>query len=235
MLWQNIKTLIQPTSVPLPAPFGELFAVAIPGADTSWLIGPYARLTKLATALRTDEDLWEMLTQLGVRIGLRKTDTPSMEERQIRFGKTVKRVADERAIAKMRTLQNAKSALGQADAPSRRNDREKNVASFWKTQTPDSHHIVEYNNLRDIRESQQDKKGSGEMDHAQLPAVLLSAEFHKCYLTVFLKKIRRMEEARLRQLMPGTYHSLYVEQSDLFEPLWRISKVILKEAGMAVA
>ena len=234
MLWQNIKALFK-RRVTLPAPYGEIFAVAIPRTGTSWLVGPYARLATLATALRTNEELWPMLTKLGVRIGLRSTDTPSMEERQIRFGPTELAVADEHAIAGMRQVNLAKTTFGQAAAVFRRNDLQKNVASFWKTQTPDSHHIVEYNNLRDIGVSQKEEKGTGEMDHAQLPAVLLAAEFHKCYLTVILKKIRRMKEAQLRQLMPGTYQSLYVEQSDLFEPLWRISKVILKQAGLAVA
>ena len=235
MLWQNIKDLLPDTRITLPVPYGEIFAVVIPGTNTSWLIGPYARLTKLATALRSDGDLWKMLTKLGVRIGLRTTDTPSMEERQIRFGETVKGTVDEKAIAKMRKLEGAKTALGQAADPSRRNDRETNVASFWKTRTPESHHIVEYNNLRDIGESTKGKKGAGEMDHAQLPAVLLAAEFHQCYISVFLKKMHGMEKEALRKFMPGVYHSLYVEQSDLFEPLWEISKVILKRARIAVA
>ena len=235
MLWQNIKALFQRTSVTLPAPYGEIFAVVIPGTNTSWLIGPYARLTKLATALRADGDLWEMLTLLGVRIGLRKTDTPSMEERQLSFGDTIKGVADERAIAKMRKLERAKNARGMAPAPSRRNDLKKNVASFWQTQTPQSHHIVEYNNLRDIGESEKDEKGDGEMDHAQLPAVLLAAEFHQCYISVFLKKMHGLEENKLRQRMPGTYYSLYEDNGDLFKPLWGISKVILKQAGLNVA
>ena len=232
MLWNEINDLSGRT--PLPVPYGDIFAIEIPKTDTSWLVGPYLRLTKLASALRSDESLWEMLTEFGVRLGLRATDTPSTEERQFRYGKTRKGVAERFSFAKKRREQLAKPAIsGQPISLNRRTDRETNVLSFWQTQTPQSHHIVEFNNLRDIGKSTEE--GKRDMDYQQLPAVLLAAEFHQRYISVFLKKMHGMKRKELRDLMPGIYRSLYVERSDLFEPLWRISKVILEEAGLSVA
>ena len=233
MLWKKLNRLSGRIS--LPVPYSEIFAVQIPKTDTRWLVGPYEILTGLATALRSDEDLRDQLTDLGVRIGLRSTDTPSTEERQVRFGKTKKGVADDFSFLKMRKEQLAESLSGGPAAVNRRTDRQKNVLGFWQTQTPQSHHIVEYNNLRDIGESDADGKGKRDMDYNQLPAVLLAAEFHQRYISVFLKQAHGMTKAELQKRMPVMYRSLYVEHSALFEPLWRISKVILAEAGLRVA
>lgn len=232
MLWNDINDLTGRTM--LPAPYADIFAIRIPKTRTSWLVGPYSSLTKLATELRSDEDLWEMLTDLGVRLGLRATDTPSTEDRQVRYGDTERGVADIYSFAKKRKTQQAKPAIaGQPVPVNRRTDRETNVHSFWQTQTPQSHHIVEFNNLRDIGKS--NTEGKRDMDYQQLPAVLLAAEFHQRYISAFLKQAHGMKKGKLRDLMPGMYHALYVDRSALFQPLWRITKVILEEAGLALA
>src|SRR5688500_4067748 len=148
MLWKNIEDALKRTDLTLPVPYGDIFAVAIPNTDSSWLIGPYASLTTLATSLRTDKALWDTLTSLGVRLGLRSTDVPSTEERQVRYGPTRAGFPSSVSFASKRVTELAKPA--RPDEPvalNRRTDREKNVLSFWQTQTPQSHHIVEYNNL----------------------------------------------------------------------------------------
>jgi hypothetical protein len=233
MLWNTIATLTDCTR--LTGEFHGLFALK--NADgTQWLIGPYERLTVVATALRTREDLRDMLGALRIRLGLRDTDVPPDGVRQGRYGKTIPGQKHALDFTPSRTFSLAQPALdlapGQAAPTNRRGDREENVRTFWMTQTPQSHHIVEFNNLRDIGAST--KHGLREMDYGGLPAVLLAAEFHQRYLSIFLKSAHGETAAALRRKMTGMYRTLYLGRSALFRRLWDVSAVILREAGLRV-
>ena len=114
----------------------------------------------------------------------------------------------------------------------RKGDEQGNVLRFWATQTPQSHHVVEFNHLRDIGVSHE--TGTGPMDHAQLPCVLLAAEFHQRYLSSILKQTHGWDAARLRAGLAATYSSLYVTGGTPFKPLWEVSKIILRAAGITV-
>jgi len=114
----------------------------------------------------------------------------------------------------------------------RRTDREENVNAFWETQTPQSHHVVEFNNLEALGVSS--KIGTTEMDYLQLPAVLLAAEFHQHYISAILKPTHRMDKLTLSKEIVSAYRQLYTSRSKLFEPLWIVSKVILQEAGLTI-
>jgi hypothetical protein len=117
------------------------------------------------------------------------------------------------------------------EAPiNRKTDREENVKDFWATQTPQSHHIVEFNNLKTLGVSTED--GSEGMDYLQLPAVLLAAEFHQRYISTILKPAQRWEKVKLQSEIVVTYRDLYTQRSKLFEPMWLISKTILEHAGV---
>lgn len=233
MLWTKIESLIGCTR--LTGACLGLFELAIPDG-THWLIGPYARLTVLATALRTQESLRDTLGALRIRLGLRATDIAPTGDRQPRYGSTIQGRQHAHDFTTIRNVSLAKPALplapGQAAPVNRRSDREENVRTFWMTQTPQSHHIVEFNNLRDIKASE--KGGTSEMDYDRLPAVLLAAEFHQRYISAFLKDSHGKKPDVLRKEMPGMYRTLYLDRSPLCSPLWDVSKVILREAGLAV-
>ena len=234
----NLQSVLpkQPKPTELQGLWRGLHAVPIMNEDTCWLIGPYRRLTDLATALRTDAKLRETLTELRVRIGLRKTDVPPDGDRQTRFGDTIQGSQHGSDFTSQRTKQLANPALilppGQSPPVNRRNDREENVRTFWMSLTPQSHHIVEFNNLRDIGVST--KEGTGEMDYNQLPAVLLAAEFHQAYISSFLRRMHGMSAADLRAGMRENYRTLYCDRSRLFQPLWHVSRALLGEAGLPV-
>ena len=234
MIWNTIASL--PGCTALNGACSGLYAARIPNSPTCWLIGPYARLTLLATALRTDESLRAALAGLHVRLGLRETDVPPAGDRQARYGPTVQGAHHAGDFAAQRIFPLAQPALdsvpGQSAPVSRRGDREENVRTFWMTQTPQSHHIVEFNNLRDIGKSTQN--GTGEMDYNRLPAVLLAAEFHQRYISAFLKSAHGRNADALRKEMPGMYRTLYTGRSPLFRPLWDVSEVILRAAGLPV-
>jgi len=233
MLWNAISKLEGCERVAPPGsrePHTYLLRVA---ADNSaWLVAPYDSLTVLATALRERADLRAFLGDHRVRIGLRASDLPPANvERQKRFGDT-----QAGHQAGMDFTASRKSLLSQpvnsaAPVPvNRRTDREANVHSFWQTQTPQSHHIVEYNNLAKLGVS--GKGRAKEMDYERLPAVLLAAEFHQKYISMILKPPQHWPVDDLRLGILSLYFRLYTGQSTLFEPLWRVSERILAEGRL---
>jgi hypothetical protein len=235
MIWTKINSMM-PEDAKLRGIWQGLYAVPIPNTTTRWLIGPYEKLTDLATALRNNANLRKLLTSLGVRLGLRATDVPPTGDRQVRYGDTKAGANQNTDYNALRTHSVAKPALdlapGESAPSNRRSDREDNVRTFWMSQTPQSHHIVEFNNLRDIKAST--KEGKGEMDYKRLPAVLLAAEFHQRYISAFLKQMHGMKEKELRSVIPKLYQTLYLSRSDLFRPLWDVSEVLLREASVAI-
>ncbi|HEX3716518.1 MAG TPA: hypothetical protein VH595_01005 [Verrucomicrobiae bacterium] len=100
------------------------------------------------------------------------------------------------------------------------------------TQTPQSHHIVEFNHLRDLGKSHD--TGLGEMDHGQLPCVLLAAEFHQRYISSILKQTHGWNLQELRAGLSKVYSSIYLPRGILFSPLWAVSEIILDAAEVPV-
>jgi hypothetical protein len=203
--------------------------------DTGWLVGPYKELTPFATNLRNDEGLRHFLSANRVRIGLRDMDVPPAEiEREKRYGKLIHGADRHKDFAHARVNPVAGPARDIEISPApvnRKTDREENVRRFWASQTPQSHHIVEFNNLETLGVSQKD--GGAEMDYLQLPAVLLAAEFHQRYISAILKPAQRLEKEELKSEIASVYWGLYGGgRGPLFDPLWKVSQVILKEAGI---
>ncbi len=233
MLWNAIANLAgcQPVT---PKNYSELFLFKTSLDETGWLIGPYKSMTPLATALRSDAELREFLSVKRVRLGLRDTDVPPANiERQVRYGSTVQGANPNQDFTAARVNPLA-LPVRDLTPPSgnRRTDREENVKRFWDSQTPQSHHIVEFNNLETLGVSHE--IGLAEMDYQQLPAVLLAAEFHQRYISAILKPAQHWGKAKLQPDMVALYRGLYLGRGPLFEPLWRISQVILKHAGLGV-
>ena len=231
MLWKTVENLPRCRRV-TPPNQSALFLFQTPLDDTGWLIGPYKNLTPLATDLRDDAELRQFLSANRVRLGLRDTDVPPADlERQARYGTTVQGANCNQDFAAARVQPLAPPVQGLTPPPvNRRTDREENVKRFWDSQTPQSHHIVEFNNLETLGVSH--KIGVAEMDYLQLPAVLLSAEFHQRYISSILKPAQHWGKAKLQADMVALYRSLYQGRGQLFEPLWQVSKVILAAAGL---
>jgi hypothetical protein len=232
MLWYEISCLPGCESVTPPKDFPRLFLLETPVDDTRWLIGRYCDLTRFATALRHDDDLRAFVTSNKVRLGLRDSDVPPAEiKRQERYGTLVRGDDYNQVFTAKRSNVMAEPVHPELAPPvNRRTDREENVKQFWESQTPQSHHIVEFNNLETLGVSRE--RGCTEMDYQQLPAVLLAAEFHQRYISAILKPAQRWGKKKLQTDIASTYRNLYLTRSKLFEPLWEVSRVILEEAGI---
>jgi hypothetical protein len=231
MLWKTIENL-PGCRVVTPTKDSRLFLFQAAEDATGWLVGPYQELRSLATALRNDAQLRQFMTANRVRLGLRESDVPPAElERKERFGPTIQGVNYNQGFAAARFRSLAPPVQDLPSLPiNRRTDREENVRRFWEAQTPQSHHIVEFNNLETLGVSH--AVGVSEMDYLQLPAVLLAAEFHQRYISAILKRAHHWNKARLQNEMTPLYRGLYRDRGQLFTPLWRISRVILTAAGL---
>jgi hypothetical protein len=235
-MWNKIKSIPGCKTVRVPGTDNEMYLLPVPDNDllepSFWLIGEYRVQTPFATKLRDSETLQKFVTKHRVRFGLRESDRPPKGERQVRFG-TQKLAAKPGDFTQDRVQQLAVPVKEDEASVNRRTDRELNVQTFWATQTPQSHHIVEFNNLRDIGKSKE--SGSGELDHGQLPCVLLAAEFHQRYISSILKKLHGASKKDLLAKLPGEYSALYLGRGPLFSPLWSVSRIILQAAGLPVA
>lgn len=229
MLWNRIRTLAGCS--PFQAFGSSLLLLRIP-ADahgTHWLIGPYKDLASFATRLRTHEEYREALGACGVRLGLRQTDVAPAGVRQKRYGTAVAGAMAQQNFHAARAKTLATPVRPSVSAPANRvTDQLHNVDTYWRTQTPQSHHIVEYNNLHALGKSQ--RSGASAMDHPHLPAVLLAAEFHQRYISSKLKPTHRLSRAELEAQIDQRYKELYTQASPLFAPLWDVSKAILEHA-----
>ena len=240
VLWQKIGD-IAGAKVVKSSDFGDVVLLPVPGlgteVDTYWMIGRYKDQTKLATALREDEAAQTFVAGHHVRFGFRKTDVaPIGLDRQKEYGETEVNPAtatkDFRGERK-RTLVKPVNDENAAQI-NRLSDREENVRLYWRSQTPQSHHVVEFNNLRDINRSRKGRGYFGPLDHSQLPCVLLAAEFHQRYVSSILKPTHGMGEEELLRTMERTYWSLYATGSSPLRPLWDVSRLILREAGLPI-
>jgi hypothetical protein len=235
MVWNTIAHL--PGCRPLTPPKGHarFFLFMTSADDTGWLVGPYKDMTSLATDLRNDERLRDFLSANRVRLGLRNTDVPPAGiERQARYGPLIPGTDRDKDFTRGRLNPVALPVREISPVPvNRKMDREDNVMRFWASQTPQSHHILEFNNLETLGVSH--KVGNAEMDYPQLPAVLLAAEFHQRYMSAILKPAQHWGKQQLQADIASVYRGLYLVKGPLFEPLWRISKVIINEASIKTA
>lgn len=234
-MWTKIKSIPGCKAVRVPGTDNEMYLLPVPFNEvlepSFWLIGEYRVQTPFATKLRDSKTLQKFVTENRVRFGLRESDRPPTGERQVRFG-TQKLAAKPGDFTTNRVQELATPVKEDAASVNRRTDRELNVKTYWATQTPQSHHIVEFNNLRDIGKSKE--SGLGELDHGQLPCVLLAAEFHQRYISSILKKLHGASKKDLLKTLPGEYSALYLGRGPLFSPLWSVSRFILQEAGLSV-
>ncbi len=232
MLWKTIAQIPGCTPVTPPKGYAPLFLFRTTLDDTGWLVGQYKDLTPFATAIRGDKALREFLSANRVRIGLRNADVPPADiERKESYGPLIPGENCDKDFTAARVNPTAQPVDIQKEPPvNRKTDQEENVKGFWQSQTPQSHHIVEFNNLERLGVSRE--AGSAEMNYLQLPAVLLAAEFHQRYISAILKPTQTWEKERLQSEITATYRSLYLGRNQLFEPMWTISKVILEEAGI---
>ena len=232
MPWKAITALDGCQSVTPPNNSAQLFVFRTSVDNTGWLIGPYKELTRFATELRHQQELRDFLSLNRIRIGLRSTDVPPANVvRQRSYGALIPgdNFAKDFTVERVNPI--AQPVCSNEVQPiNRKTDREDNTKTFWESQTPQSHHIVEFNNLRTLGASTE--HGGEGMDYHQLPAVLLAAEFHQRYISAILKPAHQWEKAELQSRIAVTYRDLYIQRSKLFEPLWLVSKAILEKAGL---
>lgn len=243
-LWADIQKIPGAETVETPG-YGEAILLAVPTLRPRkhWMIGRYKDQTRLATALRTERTAQVFVAKCRIRLGFRDTDVPPIDlERQGEYGETVKGESASQDFSDERVKElTAPVKPANAEMTNRISDRKENVKTFWASQTPQSHHIVEFNHLEGIGKSK--AAGDGELDHAQLPCVLLAAEFHQRYVSSILKRTHSWDEGQLRKNMTNTYFSIYVAEGRMagakgdapLAPLWRVSRIILRAAGIRVA
>ena len=237
-MWEEIRKIPGCRSDFAPGGYGEVLFLPVPDIDklepSFWMIGRYKDQTGLATALRSDDLLQTYMAASRVRFGVRESHRPPVDlERIKRYGASVTGINAFNDFTAERNLALARPVRPGEPPVNRLGDREDNVKQYWATQTPQSHHIVEFNHLRDIGASS--KNGAGEMDHAQLPCVLLSAEFHQRYISSILKNTHGRSASQLRGSLTKVYFSMYGRRGPLFEPLWTVSQIILRSAGVSLA
>jgi len=200
--------------------------------STAWLVGPYDPLTRFATSLRGNAALRDFCAAKRIRLGFRNTDVPPADVvRQERYGPALAGKDAGKDFSGVRVHSLVQPVTPQnALLPNRKSDLQQNVKTFWATQTPQSHHIVEFNNLETLGFSK--KIGSREQDYLQLPAVLLAAEMHQRYISSILKPAQQLGTSALRLQMADVYRRLYQARGPLFAPLWNVTAIILAEAGL---
>ena len=215
-----------------PGNSSQFFLLQTSVDDTGWLVGPYEEMTDFATELRRNESLRDFLSANRIRIGLRDTDIPPANiKRQEDYGTFIHGKNHDKDFTTARLNPTAQPVhTEKTPSANRKTDREENVKGFWESQTPQSHHIVEFKNLKTLGVSR--KRGNEEMDYLQLPTVLLAAEFHQRYISTILKLTHKWKRSKLQSEIVPIYRSIYLERGKLFEPLWMVTKIILEEADI---
>ncbi len=234
-MWDKIKSITDARCLEALDSYGEMWLLPAPQipslSPSGWLVGKYKEQTRLATDLRTSAKLRQILTDSQVRFGLRESDRPPADVvRKKAYGSTVVGENSSKDFTAQRIQALATPVRPGAPPVNRLSDQEDNVAQFWATQTPQSHHIVEFNHLRDIGKST--RRGSGELDRGQLPCVLLMAEFHQRYISSILKKTHGWSQAELLAGLVKVYSDIYTMRTDLLRPLWEVSRIVLHAAGV---
>lgn len=229
-IWEEISRSSVCDPVSLPEPYTEALVTRDPGCSQHWLIGPHPILNRLAKQLRSDQVLCELLRERGVCFGFRVTDVPPLaRNRQKSYGDRVTRATTDHS--KQRRETKHQPVYSAVLAPTARvTDEFACVETYWATQTPQAHHIVEFNNLEAVGVSC--VGGAGDLDYDRLPCVLLIAEFHQRYVSSVLKSMHKWQgrsRQLLKQLRP-CYETIYRKQAPGLLSLWHISKIILDTA-----
>ena len=259
-VWDAIKAeskICKPE--PMPG-FQGLLAVDGGVPERRWLIGPHPELSRIATGLRNNAQHCAILSSKCIRLGFRKTDCPPKYgvAAQESCGEMQEQAVTDHSLNRQNPIIRSAKEIKQQLKPSvskplkpppdwRKSDEFPNVQSYWATQTPQAHHIVEFNNLEQLGLSSLD--GTGELDYKQLPCVLLMAEFHQRYISSALKLTHNGVGAnpssplgeklvaldRLRRTYEALYDlSTYADAARPFQSLWEISRIIFEVAEQKV-
>jgi hypothetical protein len=230
MPWPQIRSLPECKLISPPGTKYEFFLLKNTD-ETHWLVGQYNELTSFASALRQNRSFRNFLGANQVRLGFRKTDIAPVGERQERYGAKINGINRNRSFIGKRQVDLGRPVeMGKAPPNKRVTDMLENVLLFWQSQTPQSHHIVEFNHLETLQVSR--RKGERTMDYLRLPAVLLAAEFHQRYISMFLKPTHTWNREKLETKMHATYSDIYLNNGDLFKPLWLITSAIFERAAV---
>ncbi|HTG45629.1 MAG TPA: hypothetical protein VK633_13990 [Verrucomicrobiae bacterium] len=169
-----------------------------------WLIGPYRTLDKLATALKTDNDLRKLMVNHQVRFGERAGDLPPTNARQKRINWD-----SERPVADHAPLRKSEIVPGSPGA--RNTDQFSSAETYWESQRLQAHHIVEKSNVKALGIHCAPKDVLHDDD---APAVLLTAEFHQRLFTAKMAAQRGQFHSGLTSQqalaeLRAAYHPLY--------------------------
>ena len=160
-LWNQIKQINHARVEHLPLDQSEVVLLPVPSlpwasAPTFWLVAEYEPLTSFTTSLRGNQASRDFITDQSVRFGLRGSDCPALTfDRQERYG--ARQTGPDASTHFVAQRTNPVAAVAKPNKPvptNRRGDREENVRLYWLTQTGQSHHVVEYNNLHTVGASQ---------------------------------------------------------------------------------
>jgi hypothetical protein len=212
----------------LPKPYCSLLVTQAGDGRMKWLIGDHPTLARLANQLRSDESLCDQLIARNIYFGFRKTDTPPVGlKRQPSYGRLIlNKILDgnkRRVHAKLPPLRDDDNT-----GTARISDKFLTVKNYWRTQSPQAHHIVEFNNLATIGVSR--RTGKRDLDYDGLPCVLLMAEFHQRFVSSHLKEthIWTGSQSQLLKNLKLLYAKIY--RNSWNKPLWHISQIIFAVA-----
>lgn len=228
-IWERIRQLGVCEPAGLPPPYTDLLWTSNPKNEDHWLVGRHPLLSNLAYTLRYDKGLFDRLRATGVQFGFRAQDIPPLRaKRQESYGTAVATAVVNHSRERRQTLH--EPLRGSQPPLARQGDKLANVLGYWATQTPQAHHIVEFNNLKAAGVSR--RSGTNDLDYDGLPCVLLIAEFHQRFISSQLKFTHASEGSakEILALLRPPYENLYRKRVPKLVALWSISEIILDAA-----
>ena len=258
MSWESLQPTSGPKVASHLASYGTIYLLPIPPVadqpQAYWMVGAYNVLQPLAEKLRGNQTLRDILTAYRVRLGLRVGDVPPVSpDQQSSYGTNVtattagqthtgerkpsayQTVTEINALVAAHTGKTARINPGSGHTE-RITDLLENKYTYWEKKTPEAHHIVEFTQLEALGVSR--ATGNGPFDHAELPCVLLAAEFHQRFITRILEQARAKaktlpgltEKRAYLKTLREVYSTLYKRNGTLFLPLWDAAQTILNAA-----
>jgi len=213
--------------------FHNVFLAPNPTESRNWVVGTYPVLCELSRELRINHELCQSLFEKGIQYGFRETDKPPTGLiRQKEYGTLEAQPAGN--FSKSRKIETHTPIAKKKVCGFRISDQYTNIMSYWKTQSPQAHHIVEFNNLEAVGVST--RTGSGDLDYHQLPCVLLMAEFHQKYVSSKLKDTHTWDEQRaeLIKKLRVRYDQIYYSDAPQLASLGKISAAIFTVAEQMI-
>lgn len=217
----------------LPGKFENVLLAPNPKESRYWVVGTYPVLCELSKELRTNEELSGLLLKNGIQFGFRETDKPPTGlTRQKDYGKSEAQPVGD--FSEKRLIETHIPIKEDNVANCRISDQYPNIMEYWKTQSPQAHHIVEFNNLEAAGVST--RTSGGDLDYHQLPCVLLMAEFHQRYVTSKLKDTHGWDEqpAELIKKLRARYDQIYFSDAPQLASLGNISAAIFTVAAKMI-